>query len=364
MNDRKYILWKPVFWMQVIVWVALFFMPFTFVRPNQSVDIKTYFLLATQPLAMMMLFYLNYCYLLKKFFEGKRKTFWIVNLLLVLVLSVGIHESMAMMWRSEQKKVNTPRMHEMADHKEQMPKHKARPFAFLLLLRESFSLSVVIGIAGAIAMWKRLSETEDARKEAENAKARAELCNLRSQINPHFLLNTLNNIYALTAFDANKAQCAIMELSKMLRHILYDNQQPFVKLTEEVVFLHNYIELMKIRLSKNVEVVEEINVPENCKAKVAPMIFISLIENAFKHGVSPTENSFIIIRIYVEEGKIICHIENSNFPKTESDRSGHGIGLQQVLRRLELTYSGKYEWIKGRIQDSNVYSSKIIIYDT
>lgn len=357
MNDRKRILLNPYFWIQVVVWVALFMMPFTFVRPNISFGIKTYLLLATQPMAMLVLFYLNYCYLLKKFFDGKRKTFWVVNAVLALVLSFGVHEGMRAMWKIEHN-----RMHEQAERKHE-PKRE-RPFTFLIFLRETFNLSVVMGLAGAIAMGKRLRETENARKEAENARTQAELCNLRSQINPHFLLNTLNNIYALTAFDSTKAQTAIMELSKMLRHILYDNQQPFVKLTEEIVFLHNYIELMKIRLARNVRVTEDIDVPENCTAEVAPMIFISLIENAFKHGVSPTQDSFIMIRISTEEGKIICHIENSCYPKAETDRSGHGIGLQQVLRRLELTYPGRYEWLRGRVRNSNVYSSKLIIYDT
>lgn len=357
MNDRNNILLKPNFWIQVVVWVALFMMPFTFVRPNQSIDIKTYLLLAIQPTAMLFLFYANYLYLLRNFFEGKKRTFWIVNVLLVSVLSFGVHESMEVMWKNEHKVKDEP-------PREEVRRKKPRPLNFLVFLREFFNFSVVVGVAGAVAMGERWSKIENARKEAENAKTQAELSNLRSQINPHFLLNTLNNIYALTAFDKDKAQTAIMELSKMLRHILYDNQQPFVPLKEEVVFLHNYTELMKIRLPKNVKVTEEINVPENCRTKVAPMIFISLIENAFKHGISPTDESFIRIMISAEGGKVVCHIENTNYPKAETDRSGHGVGLQQVLKRLELTYPGKYEWLKGKIRNSNVYSSKIIIYDT
>lgn len=188
----------------------------------------------------------------------------------------------------------------------------------------------------------------------------AELRNLRSQINPHFLLNTLNNIYALTAIDTTRAQNAIQQLSKMMRHMLYDNQESEVVLQNEIQFLDNYVNLMRIRLSQNVDVTFEKDV-EDPYAKVAPLLFISLIENAFKHGVSPTEPSFIHIKMN-QKGRDLCFaIENSNHPKTSQDRSGHGIGLQQVQRRLDLSYAGRYEWTKGPTEDGKNYLSTIKI---
>ena len=150
----------------------------------------------------------------------------------------------------------------------------------------------------------------------------------------------------------------------MLQYVLYDNQSRHVNLEKEVQFLTNYINLMKIRLSGNVDVKLNVNIPSPCHIQIAPLIFISLIENAFKHGVSPTAPSFIHITLEADEQRIICSIDNSNFPKNENDRSGHGIGLQQVARRLELDYPGKYEWSKKTDAAKTVYSSKIIIYDT
>ena len=97
---------------------------------------------------------------------------------------------------------------------------------------------------------------------------------------------------------------------------------------------------------------------------MAPFIFISLVENAFKHGVSPTEPSFISISMVSDGDKIECEIKNSNHPKTSSDKSGHGIGLEQVARRLDLAYAGKYEWERGVDEDENTYYSIITIYDT
>ena len=197
-------------------------------------------------------------------------------------------------------------------------------------------------------------------KESEAARANAELYNLRSQINPHFLLNTLNNIYALTAIDQERAQDAIQQLSKMLRHMLYDNQESEVALSDEVQFLENYINLMKIRLSNNVDVTF---VPQigNPNLKIAPLIFISLIENAFKHGISPTEPSFVHINMVAICNEITFSIENSNFPKSSQDRSGHGIGLNQVQRRLDLAYPKHYTWDKGVSLDGRIYTSTIHI---
>ena len=110
--------------------------------------------------------------------------------------------------------------------------------------------------------------------------------NLRNQLNPHFLLNTLNNIYALIAFDSDKAQQAVQELSKLLRYVLYDNQQTYVPLCKEVDFIRNYIELMRIRLSANVQMITKFDIQPDSQTLIAPLIFISLIENAFKHGIS------------------------------------------------------------------------------
>ena len=184
---------------------------------------------------------------------------------------------------------------------------------------------------------------------------------MRNQLNPHFLLNTLNNIYALIAFDSDKAQAAIQELSRLLRHVLYDNQQNFVSLGKEMDFIRNYIELMRIRLSANVTVETQIDVPADSRTEIAPLIFISLIENAFKHGISPTEPSFIHIHFSESPGQVCCEITNSYHPKSQTDKSGSGIGLEQVRKRLELTYPGQYEWNQGVSDDGKEYKSVLSI---
>ena len=148
----------------------------------------------------------------------------------------------------------------------------------------------------------------------------------------------------------------------MLRHILYDYQQPAVPLADEVEFIQNYVKLMKLRLPDSVKVTFDVRASKS-DITIAPMIFISLVENAFKHGVSPTEPSFVRIAIDADEDNIICDIRNSNQPKAASDHSGHGIGLQQIQRRLELAYFEHYTWTKEIVTNGKVYHSRIHITD-
>lgn len=242
-----------------------------------------------------------------------------------------------------------------------LQQHKERPPHWIFVLKDAISFTFMAGLGAVIRMSTQWQKAEDARKEAEQSKIEAELNNLRNQLNPHFLLNTLNNIYALVTFDTDKAQKAIQDLSKLLRYVLYENQETFVSLSKEIDFIQNYIELMRIRLTNNVAVSINIQVAKDSQTQIAPLIFISLIENAFKHGISPTEASFISINISENRNEVLCEIINSNHPKNYTDKSGSGIGLEQVKKRLELLYHGKYEWKKGINENGSVYSSILSI---
>ena len=125
--------------------------------------------------------------------------------------------------------------------------------------------------------------------------------------------------------------------------------------------MRNYIELMKIRVTDNVKIDANINVNPNDSTPVAPLIFISLIENAFKHGISPQGKGEIKIDVHQVNGDITCEIHNTCHPKRENDKSGSGIGLEQVSRRLELMYPDRYTWEKGTSEDGKEYYSIITI---
>ena len=171
---------------------------------------------------------------------------------------------------------------------------------------------------------------------------------------------TLNNIYSLIAISPERAQSAVLELSKLLRYVLYENTQPYVPMEKELEFNHNYIELMRLRLARHVQV--DVNIPTGlCRGyKIAPLLFITLIENAFKHGTSASTRSFVKINMSEPSpGVIECDIENSSFPKNETDKSGSGIGLKNLSRQLELLYAGKYNLHAE--SDSHIYRSILTI---
>ena len=153
-----------------------------------------------------------------------------------------------------------------------------------------------------------------------------------------------------------------VELSKLLRYVLYENQQMFVPLYKEVDFIKNYIELMRIRVSAQVSIETRFSIQPDSQTPIAPLVFISLIENAFKHGISPTEPSFIQIEVKEEANRITCTIRNSNYPKTTADKSGSGIGLEQVNKRLELVYPNRYQWEQHISDNQRIYESAITIF--
>ena len=328
------------------LWAFMFLSPLTFWR-GTGFTLPHYLMTCMQPLMIMVVFYLNYLYLAPRLFvAGKHRYDLLINI--VLVFSLGAVTHYWMDYTNELYGVPTTRVPDALDE-------------IARILRDSLNLAIFAAGATALALARRWVTADQQLKAAEAERVQTELSNLRNQINPHFLLNTLNNIYALTAFDTAKAQEAIQELSKMLRHILYDNQQATVALTAEVAFIENYVKLMRIRLPESVEVNFTSNISPNSSLEIAPMLFISLVENAFKHGVSPTEPSFIHITMEGNDNQIICDIQNSNYPKTAEDNSGHGIGLQQVQRRLELNYPNNYQWTKGVSDDGKTYYSRIVV---
>ena len=325
----------------------MFLSPMQYMR-GTGMSMLQYLMNCMSSLLLMVVFYANYKWLTPKYFvSGKHRYYTVINFVMIVGFSIFLHY-----WMDYTRDLFNPvvmryRIPDTLDD-------------FLFFVRDCINFSIFATAATCLKLAQQWLWADKALKAAEAARVKAELNNLRSQINPHFLLNTLNNIYALTAIDSERAQSAIEQLSKLLRHMLYDNQSSEVPLKDEVQFLENYINLMKIRLPKTVDVsfVCEMQNPE---IRVAPLVFISLIENAFKHGISPTEPSFIHIVLTQHDKELCVNIENSNYPKTEDDRSGHGIGLEQVQRRLDLAYYARYEWNQNVSDDGTVYSSIIKI---
>lgn len=332
MNKRLEIL------IHIAIWIVIILLPLMFMNHGRGMSVSQFMLTTTVPLTFMAVFYIDYLWLTPRYFvTGHRTQFFVINTFIVILLGIALH-----LWMSLS--------HDMLGHN-----HREPPLILTVafVIRDIVNLVIAAAIATLLHLALQWQTAEEARKEAE-------LSNLRSQINPHFLLNTLNNIYALTAINTQKAQEAIQDLSKMLRHILYDYQRSEIELRDEVEFLKNYIRLMKLRQGPSVEINTSFHIT-NEQQKVAPMIFISLVENAFKHGVKPAVHCTINITIQANDKQIVCDIVNSNHPKTSTDRSGHGVGLELVRRRLELAYKGRYEWTHGVNDNQKMYHSTITI---
>ena len=170
----------------------------------------------------------------------------------------------------------------------------------------------------------------------KNEKAKTELLHLKSQVNPHFFFNMLNNLYGLVDNDSKKAQELILKLSDMMRYSIYEGDKDTVLLSEEITYLENYIELHKMRYHKVIDVQFNIETNDN-DYEIMPLLFIILLENAFKHGVENLrENAFVHINLMAKNNEVYFEIEN-NFDASE-DNQETGIGLKNLKRRLELVY--------------------------
>lgn len=357
------------------VWLMFLLSPI-FVFPNKdNVDYIHFIRHVVTTLSLMTIFYLNYFVLIKKFMlKSKWKQFVLFNIIAIVILCGINHvvhiETQPILDAERRERLDQERLgieRYMREHhcgeleariqadkiKRSTKSHASDTWGILL---NFIAYICFIGTAIALISMKNLIETEEERKEAERKRIEAELKNLKSQLNPHFLFNTLNNIYALIAISQDKSQEAIMELSKMLRYVLYEAETDTVPINKEVEFINNYVKLMKLRLSNKVDVQVDMDIDRNPTLPIAPLLFISMIENAFKHGVSSQQNSFIHFSIRENENDdIICDLRNSYFPKDEKqDKSGSGIGIENMKRRLELIYPNKHSFTYGVENDTYV----------
>ncbi len=218
--------------------------------------------------------------------------------------------------------------------------------------RLSFSKYVLIPIPFFLALW--IYEQWRWLQTLKIDKAKAELALLKSQVNPHFFFNTLNNLYGLVMEKSDQAPEVILKLSDMMRYTIYNGKEDQVSLKDEVEYLENYIELHKIRYHKTVDIRFEKSI--NQEVKVAPLLFIILLENAFKHGMDKMrQNAYIHIHITSEKNAVLFSIEN-NFEESTTKKS-KGIGLENLQQRLELLYPNQH--VLNLSQDTSIFRAEL-----
>lgn len=315
-------------WIHVLIWAFLVFFPIL-LSSGETIDYIKLLKFNLIPLFFhAIIFYSNYIYLINKYLFSKQLLRFILYNLLIVCVAAGLVYLLKHSINSLLPDTQHP--------------HPHRPVSvWFFLYKDAISMSIPVIVSVAARTTEQWSMNEVERKEVEKEKLHSELQHLKYQLQPHFFFNSLNTIYALVERSPVLAQETIHSLSKLMRYMLYETDKDQNSLHDEIEFMKQYISLMKMRISDKTTV--SIHFPEVDKAiTISPLLFISLIENAFKHGVSSSLKAEINFNLRIENNKIKFYSENTNYPKTQNDKSGSGIGLINLKKRLELSYPGRY----------------------
>ena len=321
---------KITFFLHLLVWFVLFSMPFVLTYGQEDINrIIAHFWI---PLVFYaIIFYLNYYVLIEGFLFTKKTVLFIVINLGIIALFLVLKEQ-----------IENTFFQDLVRKQPGDSKGNGPPFQMFIYVQMFYYMAPLL-FSIAIKTTEKWVTTEAERNEAANYKLQSELQHLHYQLQPHFFFNSLNNIYSLVDISPEQAKTSIHSLSKLMRYMLYETNMELVPLSKEIDFMKKYIDLMKLRVSDKTTV--NYSFPsEETGIQIAPLLFISLIENAFKHGVSASKESHINITMACDEKTVLFTIENDNFPKRTGDKSGSGIGLQNLEKRLQLLYANKHEF--------------------
>lgn len=333
----------------------LFYFPsmlILFTHENEPKDMMTFNLLMAT--CYTGVFCINYFLIVPKiFFEKDNKLlFFFLNFLLVACLC-----SMLPLWFETHGGLPRPR------HLQERELSTGQIFMGYISFIIRDGIMMILSIAFAFAM--RLSKTrEEMRRrvlELESERRNAELMSLKAQLNPHFLFNSLNNIYALIAIDAEKAQESLHELSNLLRFMIYDAVADTVALSKEMKFIRDFTRLMSIRLNPSVKLT--CNLPEihDNSLQITPLLILTLVENAFKHVAVIDNKGFIKIEISVDDNWLHCDVTNScsNEQTYKMEKGNSGVGLKNIEKQLDLLYPASYTLEMAK--ESCVFKSELKI---
>jgi two-component system, LytTR family, sensor histidine kinase AlgZ len=310
------------------LYFSFFFYQIAFMRRNEEPDYAKSALDAiTQVFFMALLSYLNYFVWLPRLLKHKRLGQYLLEFIVPFLILITVHIYLKRLIYID------------ANERAVGFLHSTR-FAVTHSLTTLFII-VFVGMLKFVEDWFVLDAK---KKEIENEKLTAELRFLKAQVNPHFLFNTLNNLYYLATVNSPKTPEVIDKLSQMMRYMLYDTNHQKVLLNKEIDYMKNYIDLEKLRLDNQVPI-NFTTTGNTEQIQIVPFIFITFLENAFKHGVSNnSKNAFVNISIDIIGKNCTYIVENSKLPaKTENTNEKSGIGLQNVNRRLELSYPNNYK---------------------
>ncbi len=345
---------KLYFTLHVLAWTILFFLPAYLLYVSKGNDRFFYVRFYSQILAYTLIFYLNYFWLLPKFFfTQKRGRYFMWAATLIVGLFFVLEFSNKYLFSTENKEFEA-RIYKIVKENN-IPKPPINWHIYNYL----FTSILISGFSMGLRFSAKLTQNEKEREEGEKEKLNSELALLKNQVSPHFFFNTLNNIYSLVEINTGDAQKAILQLSKLMRYLLYESEHGNTMLSREIEFMKNYIDLMKLRVNSKVNLTVSFQ-EKYSDVVIPPLLFISFIENAFKHGISYRDKSFIEIEMKINDSEIEFRCRNSiNTYREEATDTGSGIGLENVRKRLSLIYPNNHTLLISH--EEEIYEVRLII---
>lgn len=336
-----------------LVWCILLGIPAYFMR-RYDVDRNFVLLYYVTTTINGLIFYGNYLVLVPRYFfiPRRRKYFIFAGMLLIAFYFVSDFSNRLIFHDVAGRKESSDiRPHDLpSDGSPDKtvkrippgPRFGRVPFRQMHTYNFAFNALFLLFIGIGLRVLERNASIEKRQKELEKEKLNSELAFLKNQISPHFFFNTLNNIYSLISINAHDSQEAVLKLSKLMRYLLYESEHGTTLLSSEIEFMNNYIALMRLRMTDKVDL--QVSFPaEYENHSIPPLLFISFIENAFKHGISYREKSFIHIGLAIGKDGLTFRCSNSLVRSAEKEHQEHsGIGLENVRKRLALLYPGKH----------------------
>ena len=338
----------------VVFWLLMFLSPLLFGKFDDGIDWEHILKTWRSFIPFLALFLVNrFVFLPYFFFRNKRSLFIIGNVLLIVVLAMYVHlyrtRVLDPSFRPNPEQTLNPRRDPPHEHRpppgklppELRENRQAPPKQLPPLISFVVVSVLIIGFDTGLMVSVKWAQSEQQRIRAEKESVESQLAFLQNQVSPHFFMNTLNNIHSLIDIDTVEAKEAIIKLSKLMRHLLYDSQVERIPLKKEIEFIQNYVELMRLRFSDKVLITQHI--PQVIPDKsIPPLLFTSFVENAFKHGISYQEKSYIDIGFSFGPDQLSFTLRNSN-PGLEKEESASGIGIENTRKRLDLLYGDSYE---------------------
>ena len=332
----------------VTFWILLFSSPVLLGPEDNSINWQKVLTVWVSFLPYLLLFLINHFILLPLlFFKNKRWLFLISTISLIVIMAVGIFFQSRMIPPHLQGNRQAIDKHIRGEfppsgpNRDLPPNKPAPPKQLPAHLSFIFISFLIVGFDTGLKLSVKWVQSEQKRVNAEKENVESQLAFLRNQVSPHFFMNTLNNIHSLIDLNSEEAKESIIRLSKLMRHLLYDSETENIPITKEIEFIRNYVDLMKLRFSDKVEIKLDILNPLPPKS-IPPLLFTSFVENAFKHGISYQNASFINISFSYLEEHLNFEIRNSNNHLSKEEATS-GIGIENSQKRLDLIYGEKYD---------------------